>query len=101
MNIFISMPMQGKTQQQIEQDFNAVADHIISAHPSACILNSIINDPPPNATNSGVWYLGRSLEIMSKADLVAFAKGRQDARGCAIEHQVAVEYGIPVIEVSI
>ena len=33
------------------------------------------------------------------ADFAVFAPGWQDYRGCRIEHDAAVAYGIPIVEV--
>lgn len=44
-------------------------------------------------------YLARSIEFLAKADVAIFAPGWQAARGCRIEHQCALEYGILVMEV--
>lgn len=45
-----------------------------------------------------LWFLGKSLELLAQADVVYFAPGWADARGCRIEHLCAVEYGIDRIE---
>lgn len=42
-------------------------------------------------------YLAKSLEEMSKVDLVYFCKGYEDARGCRIEHQVSTAYGLDIL----
>ena len=39
-----------------------------------------------------------SLKLLSGADVAYFAEGWEDARGCRIEHECAVEYGITTIE---
>lgn len=38
--------------------------------------------------------LGKSLEALAGADIIYFCPGWDTARGCKIEHQCAVEYGI-------
>ena len=38
--------------------------------------------------------IGKSLLLLSEADLVVFANGYQNGRGCRIEEQVAYTYGI-------
>ena len=47
---------------------------------------------------SPLWFLGKSIELLSKADVAYFVKGWDEARGCKIEHQCAVEYGVDRIE---
>lgn len=43
-------------------------------------------------------FLAKSLEGMSYCHAVYFCRGWQDARGCRIEHDAAVAYGLEVIE---
>lgn len=41
--------------------------------------------------------LGKLIELLSTTDAVYFADGWNNARGCRIEHQVAADYGIKII----
>lgn len=43
-------------------------------------------------------FLAKSLENMSLCHAAYFCKGWENARGCRIEHDVAVAYGLTVIE---
>jgi len=43
-------------------------------------------------------YLAKSLEYLAEADIAYFVPGWENARGCKLEHQCAVEYGIDRIE---
>lgn len=43
--------------------------------------------------------LGTAISLMSSADVVFFAKGWENSRGCKIERQVAESYGIECVEV--
>lgn len=45
-----------------------------------------------------VYYLAGSLEGMSFCNAVYFCRGWENARGCKIEHDVAVAYGLEIIE---
>lgn len=42
-------------------------------------------------------YLAKSLENMSLCHAAYFCKGWEDARGCRIEHDAAVAYGLEVL----
>ena len=44
-----------------------------------------------------VYFLAKSLEYMSECSTVYFAKGWENARGCKIEHEVALQYGLEII----
>ena len=48
--------------------------------------------------NEPLWHLGESLMILSTADIAYFVKGWDKARGCKIEHECAVQYGLKTIE---
>ena len=43
-------------------------------------------------------YLAKSLELLADADVAYFARGWEQARGCRIENQCAIEYGIEIVE---
>lgn len=44
-----------------------------------------------------VHFLAKSLEAMATCDAVYFCKGWEETRGCRIEHEVAVAYGLTVL----
>ena len=46
------------------------------------------------------WYLGKSIMAMAEADIVVFYKGWEKARGCMLEHEVAVKYGMNIVYVE-
>lgn len=60
------------------------------------VIDSFFKDAPHDA--KPLWFLGKSLELLSTADIAYFAKGWDSARGCKIEHDCAVAYNIDVIE---
>lgn len=95
--LFISQPMNGKTNEEIlavrEKAIQSAERNI--GEPVE-VIDSFFKDAPHEA--KPLWFLGKSLELLSTADVVYFAKGWENARGCRIENQCAIEYGITVIE---
>lgn len=89
--IFISQPMNGKTTEEIENERNYIIERL-RENESVEIIDSFFKDKPYEA--SPLWYLGESIKMMSEADAVFFCNGWQTARGCQIEHDCALEYGI-------
>ena len=89
--IFISQPMNGKTTEEIENERNYIISRL---RENECveIIDSFFKDKPYEA--SPLWYLGESIKLMSEADVVFFCNGWQTTRGCQIEHDCALEYGI-------
>lgn len=94
--VFISQPMKGLTNEEIEAKRTQLIAKVMHDYPNAEILDSFFKDAPVEA--KPLWFLGKSLELLSTADLAVFAKGYENARGCSIEHYCAIQYGIETIE---
>lgn len=95
--VFISQPMNGKTDAQIKSTRRDMAMILRNYFEEDIkVLDSVIEEAPKDA--QPLWYLGKSLEILSTADVAAFARGWEKYRGCRLEHTCAVEYGIRIIE---
>ena len=95
--LFISQPMNGKTDEEIlkvrEKAIKSAEENL--GEPVE-VIDSFFQNAPVDARP--LWFLGKSLELLSTADVAYFAKGWEDARGCRIENTCAIEYGIDVIE---
>ncbi len=95
--LFISQPMNGKSDEQIlKEREEAVRKAKIVCGEEVELIDSFFQSAPADARP--LWFLGKSLELLSTADVAYFAPGWKDARGCKIEHLCAVEYGIDRIE---
>ena len=95
--LFISQPMRGKTDQEIlAERKKAIESAERNLGEPVEVIDSFFQNAPADARP--LWFLGKSLELLSTADIAYFAKGWEDARGCRIENQCAIEYGIEVIE---
>lgn len=97
--LFISQPMGGKTDEEILTARNLAiksAEKVIGEPVET--IESFIKAAPADA--KPLWFLGKSLELMAKADVMYFVDGWEKARGCRIEHACAAEYGIECIEES-
>jgi len=95
--LFISQPMRGKSDEEILKE----REHAIQKAKELIgeeveVLDTFFDDFDSNA--KPLEYLARSIEYLSKADVAYFAQGWQEARGCRIEHECAVEYEIDRIE---
>lgn len=97
--LFISQPMKDKTNEEIlAVREKAIESAKIAVGEDVEIIDSFFKDAPHDA--KPLWFLGKSLELLSTADVAYFAEGWENARGCKIEHDCASVYGIYVIEVS-
>ena len=99
--VFISQGMRNKTDAKIlseRKHLEQIVKNIIDDRVK--FIDSIINESAPEATNKSLWYLAKSLELMAGADVVVFAKDWEDYRGCKIEYEAAMAYGIQIIILS-
>lgn len=104
MRAMISQPMAGKTDKEIEEDRNRAIAVLNSK--GYDVINTLFTDEwysVENMKKRGVvqiplCFLAKSLENMSLCDTVYFVKGWENARGCKIEHDAAVAYGLEIIE---
>ena len=95
--LFIAQPMRGKTDAQIlaeREKAAASAQELLGENVE--VIDSFFRNATVDA--KPLWFLGKSLELLSTADVAYFAKGWEEARGCRIENTCAIEYGIDVIE---
>lgn len=94
--LFISQPMRGKSDEEIlmEREKAIKAAEELIGEPAE-VIDSFFQNAPADA--KPLWFLGKSLELLSSADVAYFAPGWKDARGCMIEHASAISYGIKSI----
>lgn len=99
----LSQPMAGKSDAEII----ATRERAIKALEARGyeIVNTLFTDERysnENMEKRGVvqiplCFLAKSLENMSLCHAVYFCKGWEQARGCKIEHDAAVAYGLEII----
>ena len=95
--VFISQPMRGLTDEEIIQQREILKNKIANIlEEEVLILPSFFEEFEPKG-NIPVAYLGKSISLMAEADIVYFGDDWRNARGCKIEYEVAIAYGIKVI----
>ena len=97
MKLFISQPMKDKTNEEIKSERNEIIQRVkeIYKDEEIEVIDSFFENAPHEA--NPLWFLGKSLELLSTADCAYFAEGWKDYRGCKIEHEAAVHYGIDIV----
>jgi len=93
---FISQPMKGKTDEEIKVTREKAIESLKEKFGEVEIIDSYFEGAPVEA--KPLWFLGKSIELLSTADVAYFCKGWEEARGCKIENTCAIEYGLDVIE---
>lgn len=99
----LSQPMAGKTEEEII----ATREKAIAAlkEKGYEIVNTLFTDEwysrekmeERGVVQIPLCFLAKSLENMSLCHAAYFCKGWENARGCRIEHEAAVAYGLTII----
>ena len=101
---FISQPMAAKTDVEIAAERTMIKERIKrEINPAAIFINSVLDREKmkkeikdKKVKSDSLYYLAKSLKLLSTADMAVFATGWEDARGCRIEEMAARQYGIDV-----
>lgn len=91
MKAMISQPMRGKTNREIKTIRNYITNKLKESGFEVIGTLFDFGDKP------AVFYLAKSIEAMSEADVVVFTPDWEHARGCRIEFEIAKEYGKQII----
>jgi len=103
MKAMLSQPMAGKSEQEIDETRQrAIAALEKKGYE---VVNTLFTDEwyseeamkARGVENVPLCFLAKSLENMSQCHAAYFCKGWRNARGCRIEHEVALAYGLTVI----
>jgi hypothetical protein len=93
MKIFISQPMKGLSEKEIKSNREKAIKNIKSLYGDDVeIIDSYIDDD-----EKPLFKLGKSIELLSTADIIYLCKGWNKARGCKIEYMCASDYDIKII----
>lgn len=103
MKAMLSQPIAGKTEQEIRETRERAIK--VLEKKGYDIVNTLFTDEwysseamkERGVENIPLCFLAKSLENMSLCNAAYFCKGWEGARGCCIEHDVAVAYGLTVI----
>lgn len=90
MKIFISQPMNGLAEEEISRVRRNAENKIIQLYGDVEIIESCF----AAGGEKPLYNLGKSIQLLSDADVAYFVSGWNKARGCRIEYMCASDYGI-------
>ena len=95
--LFISCPMRGLTDEMIKanmEKMHKIAEIVFDKKLE--VIQTYISQDPPEGAMAPIWYLGQSIQMMSKADYYIGVNAFYDCDfpGCVIENNVAHNYGL-------
>jgi len=94
--VFIIQLMDGKSDAEILSERAKIIRKLTEAGYDT-VDSYIKDDVPKGCVHGGVYYLGRSIEMLSWADYIYLCEDWDIGRGCIIEREVAQLYGIPEV----
>lgn len=94
--VFISQPMRDKTNEEIKKERRAAIERVREEMGEDVeVIDSFFEGAPHDA--KPLWFLGKSFQLLSSADVAVFVGSWRDYRGCKMEHEAAKQYGIKVM----
>lgn len=95
--LFISCPMRGLTDEMIKanmEKMHKIAEIVFDKKLE--VIQTYISQDPPEGAMAPIWYLGQSIQMMSKADYYIGVNAFYDCDfpGRLIENDVAQNYGL-------
>lgn len=95
--LFISMPMSGLSREEIKTrmaEAQTDAERIVGEPLE--LIDSVFEFE--TGVSNLVKCIGKAIMCMADADYVYFAVGWKNARGCRVEHVVAVSYEMSILD---
>ena len=89
MKIMISQPMKGKTNEQIREERAELVKRLQEEGHE--VVDTVFENAPTDE-DVAIFMLSQSIRYIGKVDAVVFMQGWENARGCKIEHEVALKY---------
>ena len=100
--VFISVPMKDRTKENIEKSIEKIKAYakLVIDDELEFVNTEVQEKAPYNTKKEAVWYLGKSLEILSTCDILMAPSndGWYTFNGCEIEKEVSDRYGISKLE---
>ena len=93
--LFVSVPMKGRTEEEIRESIDKMKKIAeVYEGEELELIDSYIEDNPPQNNNQAIWYLSKSIEKLANADIFIGITDTWDWNGCYVEEEVAGRYGI-------
>lgn len=100
MKVYISQPMRGLSSDEIIKTRSEIQDEIRAMLPDADgdeieFIDSYLKN---HTAMTPLKCLSTSIFLLADADYAYFGEGWKNYRGCKIEHECAVQYGISILK---
>ena len=108
-NVFISQPMTGKSEEEIlatrQEAIDKIHQLVSKDGEQVNIIDSYIDDATRNefqgrmgdAINWDIYWLSQSLQRLALADTIWLCDGWEYSKGCNVELECAIQYGLDIV----
>lgn len=101
MKVFISQPMSGLTDAEIIAVREKIFGDYEADHPGATLMDAYSEIKKHMGEfytfeHPNVAMLGEAVQALADSDVILFAPGWENHRGCRIEQKIATYYDIPM-----
>ena len=108
-NIFISQPMTGKSEEEIlatrQKEIEKIHQFFDADGEQVNIIASYIDDATrkhfqkytSDDINWDIFWLSQSLERLAMADAIWLCEGWEYSKGCNVELECAIQYGLVIV----
>ena len=104
--VFLSLPMSGFTDEEIQENINKMKSIIMLKNPFGEVEIEFVDNfscepvDSKDAVTPNLLYLGEAIKKMATCNAAVFHPDWAIARGCGIEMYTCKEYGIPSYWIS-
>lgn len=98
--LFISQPFSGRTEKEVFEERAKIQKKIEAIYKEEFTVIDQYHQIAPKGAGR-FYYLSNDILMMDEADLIAFSPSWKSAKGCRVEHELALAYGLNIIEVEL
>lgn len=80
--------MRDKTDEEIKTERAEIVKRVTERFGEVEVIDSFFTEDAPKEVNSGLWWLGKSLELLSTANCVYFAEAGRITEGVRLSMNV-------------
>ena len=100
--LFVSLPMRGYSDEVIKAEMMQAKGFIEATFNETFeLIDTLTQESEPKDIKNNCWYLGRSIQLLAKADLVVFHPSWKSAPGCIVERIICNMYDIPIMDLLV
>lgn len=98
LKVFISVPMNGRTCEEIAKDIEDAKAYIHEKFDHVCVVEIVDNFiTRPEDNKQRLYCLGEAIKKIGECDICYFAPGWEKYRGCQVEYEVCNFYDIGIM----